>query len=190
MWVGKHQSSTFKTECHISRHERLEILLFACSSLFFQKTSSCEKHVDKLQREQLNSQLWGQCTSLVPGANNYSGTKQQPESKFEMWIRGSTIFPEDRLWSVPRFLIFIRLQDLQVFVDEITSYMIDQVFRHADWCVLGGKSVFSCKGHGHWTWIPYLPKEGGILAVAGTYSDFFLTLLFFVWVPWFGIVGN
>jgi len=42
------------------------------------------KNVDKLQREQLNSQLWGQCTSLVPGANNYSGTKQQPESKFEM----------------------------------------------------------------------------------------------------------
>jgi hypothetical protein len=53
-WV----SFAYKAECHISRHERLEILLFVCSSLFFQKTSSCEKHVDKLQREQLNSQLW------------------------------------------------------------------------------------------------------------------------------------
>jgi adenine-specific DNA methylase len=38
-WV----SFAYKAECHISRHERLEILLFACSSLFFQKTSSCEK---------------------------------------------------------------------------------------------------------------------------------------------------
>ena len=34
------------------------------------------------------------------------------------------------------------------------------------------------------------PDEGGILAVAGTYSDFFLTLFFFCEFPGYGIVGK